>query len=173
VDRAYYQLFCGEECLRRKLTFDRPTLTRRRQRMDEERLAALIQESFSVDAPTAATSALCTPVNDDGTLSKLRDRPLIKTRVKTRASVGSHATIWRGNPWRSRRLPLACRHSLHPRSRHGRKRSRDVHKARRRIPLRASAAIFARCQVALRRRSETVSSAVHPVLNAIGRAPRA
>ncbi len=35
-------------------------------------------------------------VNDDGTLQSSGDWPLIKTRVKTRASIGSNATILAG-----------------------------------------------------------------------------
>src|SRR5277367_611050 len=48
VENPYYQLFCGEEFFRHQLTFDRSSLTRWRQRMGEERLTALIQESLSV-----------------------------------------------------------------------------------------------------------------------------
>jgi len=48
IENPYYQLFCGEEFFRHKLTFDRSSLTRWRQRMGEERLAALIQESLAV-----------------------------------------------------------------------------------------------------------------------------
>ena len=46
IENPYYQLFCGEEFFRHKLTFDRSSLTRWRQRMGEEKLAALIQESL-------------------------------------------------------------------------------------------------------------------------------
>ena len=38
VENPYYQLFCGEEFFQHKLTFDRSSLTRWRQRMGEERL---------------------------------------------------------------------------------------------------------------------------------------
>ena len=48
VENPYYQLFCGEEFFRHKLTFERSSLTRWRQRMGEEKLVALIQESLSV-----------------------------------------------------------------------------------------------------------------------------
>ena len=48
VENPYYQLFCGEEFFHHKLTFDRSSLTRWRQRMGEEKLVALIQESLSV-----------------------------------------------------------------------------------------------------------------------------
>jgi transposase, IS5 family len=54
IENPYYQLFCGEEFFRHKLTFDRSSLTRWRQRMGEEKLAALIQESLSVATRTGA-----------------------------------------------------------------------------------------------------------------------
>ena len=41
IENPYYQLFCGEEFFRHALVFDRSSLTRWRQRMGEERLAAL------------------------------------------------------------------------------------------------------------------------------------
>jgi hypothetical protein len=57
VENPYYQLFCGEEFFQHKLTFDRSSLTRWRQRMGEERLTALIQESLSVATRTGAAKA--------------------------------------------------------------------------------------------------------------------
>ena len=54
IENPYYQLFCGEEFFQHKLTFDRSSLTRWRQRMGEEKLAALIQESLSVATRTGA-----------------------------------------------------------------------------------------------------------------------
>ena len=54
VENPYYQLFCGEEFFRHKLTFDRSSLTRWRQRMGEEKLVALIQESLAVATRTGA-----------------------------------------------------------------------------------------------------------------------
>jgi IS5 family transposase len=54
VENPYYQLFCGEEFFQHQLTFDRSSLTRWRQRMGEEHLAALIQESLSVATRTGA-----------------------------------------------------------------------------------------------------------------------
>ena len=44
----------GEEFFRHKLTFDRSSLTRWRQRMGEEKLVALIQESLAVATRTGA-----------------------------------------------------------------------------------------------------------------------
>jgi IS5 family transposase len=54
VENPYYQFFCGEEFFQHRLVFDRSSLTRWRQRMGEEKLQALIQESLSVAAKTEA-----------------------------------------------------------------------------------------------------------------------
>jgi IS5 family transposase len=54
VENPYFQYFCGEEFFQRKPPFDRSSLTRWRQRMGEERLVALIQESLSVATQTGA-----------------------------------------------------------------------------------------------------------------------
>ena len=48
IENPYFQLFCGEEFFQHKLPFDRSSLTRWRQRMGEERLIALLQESLAV-----------------------------------------------------------------------------------------------------------------------------
>lgn len=48
VENPYYQYFCGEEFFCHELPFERSSMTRWRQRMGEERLAALLQESLSV-----------------------------------------------------------------------------------------------------------------------------
>jgi IS5 family transposase len=54
IENPYYQFFCGEEFFQHRLVFDRSSLTRWRQRMGEEKLQALIQESLSVATRTAA-----------------------------------------------------------------------------------------------------------------------
>jgi IS5 family transposase len=54
VENPYYQYFCGEESFRHELPFERSSLTRWRQRLGEEQLAALIQESLSVAHKTGA-----------------------------------------------------------------------------------------------------------------------
>ena len=54
VENPYYQYFCGEETFCHRLPFDRTSLTRWRQRLGEEQLAALLQESLSVAHRTAA-----------------------------------------------------------------------------------------------------------------------
>ena len=54
VENPYFQLFCGEEFFQHKLSFDRSSMTRWRQRMGEEKLVALIQESLNVATRTGA-----------------------------------------------------------------------------------------------------------------------
>jgi IS5 family transposase len=54
VENPYYQFFCGEEFFQHRLVFDRSSLTRWRQRMGEERLQALLQESLAVATKTEA-----------------------------------------------------------------------------------------------------------------------
>jgi IS5 family transposase len=54
VENPYYQFFCGEEFFQHRLVFDRSSLTRWRQRMGEQRLQALLQESLSVATKTEA-----------------------------------------------------------------------------------------------------------------------
>ena len=54
VENPYFQLFCGEEFFRHKTPFDRSSLTRWRQRMGEEKLTALIQESLATATRTGA-----------------------------------------------------------------------------------------------------------------------
>ena len=49
LDREpHHQLFCGEEFFVHRLPFDRSSMTRWRQRMGEDKLVALIQESLDV-----------------------------------------------------------------------------------------------------------------------------
>jgi IS5 family transposase len=59
VENPYYQLFCGEEFFQHKLPFDRSSMTRWRQRMGEEKLGALLQESLA----TAARSGAAKPAD--------------------------------------------------------------------------------------------------------------
>jgi transposase, IS5 family len=54
VENPYYQLFCGEEFFQHKLVLDRSSLTRWRQRMGEEKMKALLQESLSIAVKTNA-----------------------------------------------------------------------------------------------------------------------
>jgi transposase, IS5 family len=54
VENPYFQFFCGEELFQHRLAFDRSSLTRWRQRMGEERLAALLWESLAVATRTEA-----------------------------------------------------------------------------------------------------------------------
>src|SRR5215470_6412349 len=54
LENPYYQYFCGEQTFRHELPFDRSSLTRWRQRLGEEHLAALLQESLAVAHKTGA-----------------------------------------------------------------------------------------------------------------------
>ena len=54
VENPYFQYFCGEEFFQHVLVFDRSSLTRWRQRMGEEQLQALLQESLAVATRTQA-----------------------------------------------------------------------------------------------------------------------
>jgi transposase, IS5 family len=48
IENPYFQFLCGKEFFQHELTFDRSSLTRWRQRMGEERIAVLLQESLAV-----------------------------------------------------------------------------------------------------------------------------
>ena len=54
LENPYYQYFCGEEFFRHKLPFDRSSITRWRNRMGEEKLVTLLQESLAVATRTGA-----------------------------------------------------------------------------------------------------------------------
>src|SRR5882757_5838292 len=54
IENPYYQYFCGEEFFQHRLVFDRSSMTRWRQRMGEERLVALVQESLAAATRTGA-----------------------------------------------------------------------------------------------------------------------
>ena len=54
VENPYYQFLCGEEIFQHKLVLDRSSLTRWRQRMGEEKIKALLQESLSIAVKTEA-----------------------------------------------------------------------------------------------------------------------
>jgi transposase, IS5 family len=54
IENPYVQLLCGEEVFQHQLPFDRSSLTRWRQRMGQERLIALLQESLAVAVRSGA-----------------------------------------------------------------------------------------------------------------------
>ena len=54
LENPYYQFFCGELSFCHRLPFDRSSLTHWRQRLGEEQLIALLQESLSVAHKTGA-----------------------------------------------------------------------------------------------------------------------
>src|SRR5918993_1206869 len=54
IENPYFQLLSGEEFFQHQLPFDRSSMTRWRQRMGEERLIALLQESLAVATRSGA-----------------------------------------------------------------------------------------------------------------------
>jgi IS5 family transposase len=54
IENPYYQYFCGEEFFQHRLPLDRSSMTNWRNRMSEERLQALLQESLAVATKTGA-----------------------------------------------------------------------------------------------------------------------
>ena len=54
VENPYYQSFCGEEFFQHDLVLDRSSLTTWRQRMGEEKVKTLLQESLAVGVKTGA-----------------------------------------------------------------------------------------------------------------------
>lgn len=54
IETPYYQYFCGEEFFRHDLPLDRSSMTRWRQRMGEDKLVALLQESLAVAVKVGA-----------------------------------------------------------------------------------------------------------------------
>jgi transposase, IS5 family len=54
VENPYFQYLCGEEFFCHELPFDRSSMTRWRQRMGEERIVSLLQESLHVAVETGA-----------------------------------------------------------------------------------------------------------------------
>ena len=57
VENPYFQYLCGEPSFCHKLPFDRSSMTRWRNRMGEERLTALLQESLAVAGNHPARAA--------------------------------------------------------------------------------------------------------------------
>jgi IS5 family transposase len=62
AENPYFQYFCGEEFFQHTLVFDRSSMTRWRQRMGEERLNALLQESLAVVPEVFTSRAPAFPV---------------------------------------------------------------------------------------------------------------
>jgi len=54
VENPYFQYLCGEEFFRHDLPFDRSSMTRWRQRMEEDKIVVLLQESLAVAVKTGA-----------------------------------------------------------------------------------------------------------------------
>jgi len=54
VENPYFQYLCGEEFFCHKLPFERSSMTRWRQRMGDDKVVALLQESLAVAVKTGA-----------------------------------------------------------------------------------------------------------------------
>jgi IS5 family transposase len=54
IENPYYQYFCGEEFFQHRPPLDRSSMSNWRNRMGEERLQALLQESLAVATKTGA-----------------------------------------------------------------------------------------------------------------------
>ena len=57
LENPYCQFFCGEESFQHQLPFERSSLTRWRQQLGEEQMAALLQESLSAADKTGALAS--------------------------------------------------------------------------------------------------------------------
>ena len=77
IENPYFQLFCGEVVFRHVCPFDRSSLTRWRQRLGEEQLAALLQESLAIAHRTGALE------HDPKKLQTFWKRSCDKTEVET------------------------------------------------------------------------------------------
>ena len=90
VENRYFQYFCGEVGFRHEAPFDRSSLTRWRQRLGEEQIAALLQESLSVAHRTGAIE------------SKDLERVVVDTTVQEKAI--AHPTDARLTHWAIEKL---------------------------------------------------------------------
>jgi IS5 family transposase len=54
VENPYFQYFCGDEFFQHNLPFDRSSITRWRQRVGADKLAALVQETLNIVAAKPA-----------------------------------------------------------------------------------------------------------------------
>jgi len=90
VESPYFQYFCGEEFFQHTLVFDRSSLRRWRQRMGENKLKTLLQESLAVATRTDAM------------------KPSDLARVVIDTTVSSQHGHRRRMPARSARIRAAC-----------------------------------------------------------------
>src|SRR6266436_4207749 len=93
VENLYFQYFCGEVVFRHEARFDRSSLTRWRQRLGEDQIATLLQESLSLAHRTKAIE------------SKDLERVVVDTTVQekaiahpTRGSSTARSRSWSGWP---------------------------------------------------------------------------
>ena len=101
LENPYYQFFCGELSFCHQLPFDRSSLTHWRQRLGEEQLVALLQESLSVAHKTGAlaTRDLERVVVDTTVQPKAIAHPtdarLLPPRAREAGRSGASATMCR------------------------------------------------------------------------------
>ena len=120
VENPYFQFFCGEEFFQHRLVFDRSSLTRWRQRMREEKLQALLQESLAV--ATRRSSSPCRLCADRQAgadqAPALRPRPPVQARQQGPAQAqnlsGSGDPRRRPKDRRQRRLAGGPRQAHEP-----------------------------------------------------------
>src|ERR1700686_5340134 len=84
IENPYYQYFCGEEFFQHRLPLDRSSMTRWRNRMGEERLQTLLQESLAVATKTDAMKP--------GDLARVIVDTTVQPKNVTPASRGTIAT---------------------------------------------------------------------------------
>ena len=100
LENPYYQYFCGEEFFCHSLPLDQSSMTRWRQRMGEDRLNALLQESLAVAVKVGAakpvdfTRAVIDTTVAEKDVAFPTDAKLIATR---RASAWSNRRSARGS----------------------------------------------------------------------------
>jgi hypothetical protein len=100
VENPYFQYFCGEEFFQHALVFDRSSLTRWRQRMGEEKLQALLQESLAVATRTEAMkpSDLARVVIDTTAASEVT-REAAKLEHQAAVEIQPNSIRSRFTPW--------------------------------------------------------------------------
>src|SRR4029077_1990880 len=86
IENPYYQYFCGEEFFQHRLPLDRSSMTNWRNRMGEERLQALVQESLAVATKSGAMKPgdLARVIVGPGVCRKLDSAILMVTAAKDR-----------------------------------------------------------------------------------------
>jgi IS5 family transposase len=124
IENPYFQFFCGEEFFRHQLPFDRSSMTRWRNRMGEERLNALVQESLAVAVKTKAlriadlaTVIVDTTVQEKAVMFPTDARLLDRARVRLVRLARKHGVRLRQTYVRVGKLAL-MKHQRYAHARH-------------------------------------------------------